>query len=132
MATVATEPRADRLYRWWVALALVLALGIAAAGLAVVRTLPIGGEGAEWTAVVSPVQGATQTRALNQPGAAPQISGASSISLNAVLALRALNEMEAPTAPSIQHIMDGRHLNEPPKSVTVSLQAVRDLRSLNR
>ena len=67
MATIATQPQVG--YRpgpRWMALFLVAAAGIGAGTVALVQTMTSEGVTAGRTAAVSSVDGATQTRALNQ------------------------------------------------------------------
>jgi hypothetical protein len=154
MATIATQPQAvHRSGPWWV-LFLIAAAGIAGMSLVLVRTMTSDGEVAGRTAAFSSVEGATHTRALNQPEAASQIAGSTSFNF-AVQDLRALNEAEAATGgldlaaiaqvraantlsspadspSSFEGIRHARALNEPSSKLASSVEGVTDLRSLNR
>ena len=155
MATIATQPQAvHRSGPWWV-LFLIAAAGIAGMSLVLVRTMTSDGEVAGRTAAFSSVEGATHTRALNQPEAASQIAGSTSFNFNAVQDLRALNEAEAatggldlpviiqvraantPSSPadspsSFEGIRHARALNEPSSKLASSVEGVTDLRSQKR
>lgn len=113
MATIATQPQVG--YRpgpRWMALFLVAAAGIGAGTVALVQTMTSEGVNAGRTAAVSSIEGATQTRALNQPEVALPAFTSPSFNLSWVRDLRTLNESEAPASPFLQGILDGRALNE--------------------
>ncbi|HEX6206728.1 MAG TPA: hypothetical protein VF058_00040 [Actinomycetota bacterium] len=128
MATIATQPQVE--YRpgpRWMALFLVAAAGIGAGTVALVQTMTSEGVTAGRTAAVSSVDGATQTRALNQPAAVAETSSSASFKLSAVLDLRSLNESEAPLSSFLQGILDGRTLNEVRATAgSLATQAYRD------
>jgi hypothetical protein len=136
------------------ALLMVAAAGIGAGTVTLVQTMTSEGATAGRTAVVSSVEGAAHTRALNQPEAAADAFTSQSFNLSGVRDLRALNESEAAPSPFAQGIIDARALNrpadlaesssllkgvadaralnEPTTPAPSSVQAVEDLRSLNR
>jgi hypothetical protein len=112
---------------------LVAAAGIAVVSLVLVRTMTSDGEVAGRT-VFSPVEGATHTRALNQPEAASQIAGSTSFNFNAVQDLRALNEAQAATGGlDLAVIVQVRAANTPssPADSPSSFEGIRHARALN-
>ncbi|HVQ75517.1 MAG TPA: hypothetical protein VMT79_08260 [Candidatus Binatia bacterium] len=155
MATIATQPQVG--YRpgpRWMALFLVAAAGIGAGTVALVQTMSSEGVTAGRTAAVSSVDGATQTRALNQPEVA--IPALPSFNLKEWLAVtraygdrlrglagdtdalaglnRALAGASSVTPASVSEavaVQDLRALNETQAAASPFAQGIIDARALN-
>lgn len=129
MATIAIERRGTRrVSRMWIAL--LVAAGLTAGTLAVVRTMASSPEAVERSTGFTFTEGVGQVRALNESAAVTASSGA--ISFQSVLDVRALNRPAAAMDPFVGRVLHSRALNEPQLSTkALDVGAIAAGRTLN-